>query len=85
MMPIDTTVRLPLDGHGVGSGSTHKVACSVIDLSRRHLPRDVSHLLADVVSPHASREGLELGLDVDGRLAFQPMPALSLRAVISLI
>jgi hypothetical protein len=36
------------------------------------LPRDVSRLLADVVSPGTSREGLELGLNVDVGLAVKP-------------
>jgi len=43
-----------------------------MDFGRRHLPRDVSHLLADIVAPDASCEGLELGPDVDGGLSIEP-------------
>src|ERR1700731_1040142 len=54
------------------SRSARVIARSLIDLGRCHLPRDISHLLADIVSPRASRKGLELGLDVDGGLPVEP-------------
>jgi hypothetical protein len=57
---------------GTRSRPAGVIARSLIDLGRRHVPRDVSHLLADIVLPGASREGLELGLDVDGGLPVEP-------------
>jgi hypothetical protein len=39
---------------------------------RRHPPRDVAHLLTDVVSPVVRGEGLELGFDINSRLALKP-------------
>ena len=44
----------------------------VVDFLRRQPPRDVAHLLADVVPPLAGCESLKLGLDIDGRLTFEP-------------
>src|ERR1700730_1751586 len=57
---------------GTRSRPARVIARSLIDLGRRHLPCDVSHLLADIVLPGASREGLELGLEVDGGLPVEP-------------
>ena len=54
------------------SGPACIIARSVIDLESRHVPRDVSHLLADIVSPVASREGPELGLEIDAGLSIEP-------------
>jgi hypothetical protein len=34
-----------------------KIACSRFDLVGRHLPRDIPHLLADVVVPSTGGEG----------------------------
>ena len=44
----------------------------LIDFGRRHLPCDVSDLLADVVAPVAGRKRLQLGLEVDGGLPVEP-------------
>src|ERR1700730_18538230 len=57
---------------GTRSRSARVIARSLIDLGRCHLPRDVSHLLADVVASRAGCEGLELGFDVDGGLSLEP-------------
>src|ERR1700694_5793928 len=57
---------------GTRSRPAGVIARSLVDLGRRHLPRDVSHLLADVVASRAGCEGLELGFDVDGGLSLEP-------------
>src|ERR1700732_2376102 len=54
------------------SRSARVIARSLIDLGRCHLPRDISHLLADVVASRADYEGLELGFDVDDGLSLEP-------------
>ena len=54
------------------SGPARIIARGFIDLGGGHLPGDISHLLADVVAPAAGGEGLQLRLDVDGRLSIQP-------------
>jgi hypothetical protein len=57
---------------GTGSRPPRVIARSLIDLGRCHLPRDISHLLTDVVASRAGREGLKLLLDIDGGLAVEP-------------
>src|ERR1700726_3736106 len=57
---------------GTGSRPPRVIARSLIDLGRCHLPRDISHLLADVVASRADYEGLELGFDVDDGLSLEP-------------
>src|SRR3984893_3892713 len=57
---------------GTRSRSARVIARSLIDLGRCHLPRDISHLLADVVASRAGCEGLELGFNVDDRLSIEP-------------
>jgi hypothetical protein len=57
---------------GTRSGRPVLIARSLIDLGRCHLPRDIAHLLADVVASRVGREGLKLRLDIDGGLAVEP-------------
>ena len=45
------------------------------DLGWCHLARDIAHLLADVVVPGAGRERLELGVQIDRGLSFEPRSA----------
>ena len=42
---------------------------------RSHLAGDIAHLLTDIVPACARSKGLELRLDVDGRLAIEPWRA----------
>src|ERR1700694_5650240 len=57
---------------GTGSRPPRVIARSLIDLGRCHLQRDISRLLADVVSSRVGREGLKLRLDMEGGLAVEP-------------
>src|SRR5205814_6591315 len=51
-----------------------ELACRT-DFRRCHPARDVAHLLADVVTPGAGREGFELSAQIDRRLSLEPRSA----------
>src|SRR6202040_4387611 len=60
---------------GGRSGLGFVVTGNFVDFFRRHMPGDVAHLLADIITACAGGESLQLRLDIDGGLAADPRTA----------
>src|SRR5258708_8459838 len=60
---------------GSQSGLGFVVTGNFVDFFRRHMPGDVAHLLADIITACAGGESPQFRLDIDGRLAAEPRTA----------